>query len=143
MICFPKTQSRRKGVSAVWIETNNNPMSRRVGDCSVRAVATALGISWEEAYTLLAAAGYRMGNVISSNEVITAVLRQHGFYKKAIPNTCPDCYTIADFCEDHPYGTFVLFTSGHVATVIDGDLYDVWDSSDEIPLFYCYRREDD
>lgn len=126
----------------MWIETNNNPLSRRVGDCSVRAVATALGISWEEAYTLLAAAGYRMGNVISSNEVITAVLRQYGFYKETIPDLCPECYTIEEFCEDHPYGTFVLFTSGHVATVIDGDLYDVWDSGDEIPLFYCYREDE-
>lgn len=126
----------------MYVFYQNNPLARRVGDCSVRAVATALGISWEEAYTLLAAAGYRMGNVISSNEVITAVLRQHGFYKKAIPDMCPECYSIEEFCEDHPHGTFVLFTSGHVATVIDGDLYDVWNSSDEIPLFYCYRKDD-
>lgn len=126
----------------MWKYFLNNPVARRVGDCSVRAVSLALDISWEDAYALLAAAGYAMGDMPSSNEVITAVLRQHGFYRKAVKDDCPDCYTVADFCEENPHGTFVLFTSGHVVTAIDGDIYDVWDSSDETPMFYCYRKDE-
>lgn len=124
----------------MWINFNNNPVARRVADCSIRAVSLALDISWEDAYALLAAAGYAMGDLPNSNEVITAVLRQNGFYRKAID--CQNCYTVADFCKDHPYGVFVLFTSGHVVTCIDGDNYDVWDSSGEDVLFYCYREDD-
>ena len=34
-------------------EYNPNPVSRRVGDCAVRAVAKALDIDWETAYQIL------------------------------------------------------------------------------------------
>ena len=53
-----------------------------------------------------------------------ATLRQEGFSRKTLPDTCPDCYNALDFCEDHPKGTYVLGFGGHVATVVDGDLYD-------------------
>lgn len=124
----------------MWIKTNNNPAGRYVGDCAVRAVSVALGIDWEEAYELIADAGYRMGDMPSSDSVWGAVLRQHGFYREAIPNTCPDCYTVKDFVKDFPHGVYVLGFGGHVATVIDGDLYDSWDSSNEVPVYFWYLK---
>lgn len=125
----------------MWIEYNPNPTGRSVGDCAVRAIARALNIDWEEAYLMISANGYDMGDMPSSDSVWGAVLRQHGFYKKAIPNFCPDCYTVEDFCKDNPKGTFVLGFGGHVATVKDGALYDSWDSSREIPIYVWYRKE--
>ena len=125
----------------MWIEFLNNPTGRRVGDCAVRAVSVALGIDWETAYALIAANGYRMGDMPSSDSVWGAVLRQNGFYRKTIPDTCPDCYTAEDFCEDNPKGIFVLGFGGHVATVVDGNIYDSWDSSKEIPTYVWYRKE--
>lgn len=124
-----------------WKRYQPNPTDRMVGDCAVRAVAAALGTDWETAYVLIAANGYQMGDVMSSNAVWGAVLRQNGFYRKAIENQCPDCYTAADFARDHPRGVFVLGFGNHVATVIDGDIYDSWDSSKEIPVYYWYRKD--
>lgn len=124
----------------MWIKYNPNPTGRFVGDCAARAVSVALDIDWEEAYNLIADAGYSMGDMPSSDSVWGAVLRQHGFYRAAIPNSCPDCYTAEDFAADHPRGVFVLGFGGHVATVIDGDLYDSWDSSHEVPVYYWYRK---
>lgn len=125
----------------MWIEYNPNPVARRVGDCAVRAVAKALGVTWESAFAMIAANGYAMGDMPSSNSVWGAVLRQHGFYRHAIPNTCPDCYTAADFCADHPHGVFVLGFGDHVATVIDGDIYDTWDSSKCVPQYVWSKEE--
>lgn len=125
-----------------YVYYNPNPVGRRVGDCSIRAVSKALGVDWETAYAMVSANGFGMGDMPSSDSVWGATLRQHGFYRKAIPNTCPDCYTVADFCRDHPYGTYVLGFGGHVATVQDGDIYDTWDSSKEIPVYYWYRKDD-
>lgn len=125
-----------------WIYYNPSPVGRNVGDCSVRAVAKALNTDWETAYALTALNGYLMGDIQNSDSVWGAVLRQHGFYRNAIPNTCPDCYTAEDFCRDHPQGTFVLAFGGHVATVQDGRLFDSWDSSREIPQFYWYKKEE-
>ena len=125
----------------MWIEYLNNPTGRKVGDCAVRAVSVALGLDWETAYAMIALAGYKMGDMPSSDSVWGAVLRQNGFYKKTIPDECPNCYTAEDFCRDNPEGTFVLGFGGHVAAVKDGDLYDSWDSSKEIPTYVWYRKE--
>ena len=124
-----------------YVFYNPNPTSRRVGDCSVRAVAKALNLDWETAYCLIVANGYIMGDMPSSDAVWGSVLRQAGFYRDIIPNSCPDCYTAADFCEDHPQGTYVLGFGGHVATAVDGSLYDSWDSSREIPIYVWYKKE--
>jgi len=125
----------------MWREYNPNPVGRSVGDCVVRALSAALEINWEQAFELLAEAAFNMGDMPSSNSVLGAVLRQHGFYKAAIPNTCPDCYTFGDFVADNPKGIFVLGTGTHVATAIDGVLYDSWHSENEPAIFYWYRKE--
>lgn len=126
-----------------WIKYNPNPTGRQVGDCAIRAVAKALDIDWETAYELIASAGYAMGDMPSADSVWGAVLRQNGFYRKAIPNTCPDCYTAEEFAEDNPRGTFVLGFGNHTATIQDGNLYDSWNSLNQIPIYYWYRKKGD
>lgn len=119
---------------------NPNPVGRLVGDCSVRALTKALNIDWETAYTKLYVNGFMMGDMLSSDAVWGSILRQNGFYKEAVPDTCPDCYTAEDFANDHPSGIYVLGFGGHVATIVDGTLYDSWDSSREIPQYYWYKK---
>ena len=123
----------------MWRPYNPNPTGRRVGDCAVRSVAAALGIDWEEAFNLIADAAFAMGDMPSSDSVWGAALRERGFRREAIKNTCPDCYTVAEFAKDHPRGTFVLKTDQHVTTVIDGDIYDSWNTSDEAVQYYWTR----
>ena len=115
---------------------NPNPVgSDGVGDCAVRAVAKALGTTWEDAYAKLAVSGFLMGDMPNADRTIAAVLRSNGFKRGAIPNTCPDCYTIADFAADHPIGTFVVKSENHVTAVVDGAIYDAWDSSRRVPMY--------
>jgi hypothetical protein len=125
----------------MYREYNPNPTGRRVGDCAVRAISVALDVDWETAFLMLARNAYAMGDMPSADSVWGALLRQNGFYREAIPNTCPECYTAEQFSVDHPKGTFVLGFGGHVATVKDGDIYDSWDSSQEIPVYAWYRKE--
>ena len=119
-----------------WVYYNPSPSGRNVGDCAVRAVAKALGTDWESAYAMIVSAGFAMNDVPSSNAVWGSVLRRHGFVRSAIPSTCPDCYTAEDFVRDHPNGTYVLGFGNHVATAVDGRLYDSWNSLKEIPQYY-------
>ena len=69
-----------KGEMTMWIELNNNPLSRRVGDCAVRAVAVALGVDWETAYIMLSANGYAMGDVPSADAVWGATFFEIRYY---------------------------------------------------------------
>lgn len=94
----------------LWQYFQNNPVGRTVGDCAVRAVSVALDIPWEDAFAQIAANGFAMGDLPSSNSVWGATLRMHGFKRQSIPDTCPDCYTFEDFARDNPHGVFVLGT---------------------------------
>lgn len=120
----------------------NNPRGRKVGDCSVRAVSKAIGSDWGKAYAELALMGYVMGDMPNENSVIGAVLRQYGFRRNAIANTCPDCYTVAEFADDHPTGTYVLATGNHVVCIENGAIWDSWDSGSEVPVFYWEEDPD-
>lgn len=126
----------------MWVPYNPNPVGRNVEDCSVRAISKALDIDWERAYALIAKNGFAMGDMPHSNSVWGSVLRENGFYRASLPNECPDCYTAEDFCKDHPQGVYVLGFGRHVATVVDGDIYDSWDSSQEIPQYYWFKKEE-
>lgn len=119
----------------MWKKFQNNPAGRNVGDCSVRAVAKALNMTWEKAYALIASIGFAMSDMPSSNAVTISALKQYGFNRFNLPNSCPDCYTIDQFCKDNPKGTFVVYAQGHVVCVADGDIWDSWDSSDEIVIY--------
>lgn len=125
----------------MWKEYNPNPTGRNVGDCAVRAVAMALGKDWETAYSMISANGFSMGDMPSSDAVWGSVLRQNGFYRQTIPNSCPACYTAEDFAKDNPQGTYVLGFGGHVCTVVDGDIYDSWNSSKEIPIYVWFKQK--
>lgn len=119
-----------------WRPFSNNPCRRSLGDCAVRAVAVALGIDWYEAYDLLCAEGRRQCDMPSSDDVMDDVLARYGF-TEPIPAYM---VTAAEFCRAHPRGVYVLALSGHVATVVDEDLYDLWDSSGERVRYYYARR---
>ena len=124
-----------------YVEFQNNPVGRRAGDCAVRAISKALNMGWEAAYIALTISGLQMGDLPNSDAVWGATLRQHGFVRQNVSNECPDCFSVADFADENPKGTYVLGTGGHVVTVIDGNYFDSWDSGAEIPQFVWYRKE--
>lgn len=124
----------------MFVFTNPNPVKKLVGDCVIRAISILLNESWEYTYDELSEAGREMYDVLTSNEVWTAYLYDQGFTRTTIPDTCPVCYTIKQFCIDHPRGEYLLATGTHVVAVIDGDYYDTWDSGHEIPIYYFQRR---
>lgn len=123
------------------IEYNANPMKKRVGDCTVRAISKVLDEDWEKTYLGLCIQGFLMCDIPNANKVWGAYLRSKGYKRNIVSNDCPDCYTVRDFCEEHPDGRFVLALSGHVVAVVDGEYYDTWDSGDETPIYYWYKEE--
>ena len=125
----------------MWRMYEPNPVRTGAIDCAVRAISKALDMSWEKAYVLLAVNGFLMGNDPAADEIWGSVLRQHGFRRYMVPNTCPDCYSVDEFCEEHPYGIYVVKSENHVATVIDGVLYDSWPSQDKTVIYYWTLEE--
>lgn len=123
-----------------YVYYNPNPLNLSIGDCTIRAISCALNITWEQTYNLLARQGFQMCDMPSSNRVWGQLLKDYGFKKYQLPDTCPDCYTIRDFCFDHPRGIYIAGTGEHVVCIINGNYYDSWDSGSEIPIYYFKRR---
>lgn len=123
-----------------WIYFNPNPMSNRVGDCTIRALSLALDQDWDSTYLDIVVEGFVLKDMPSSNAVWASYLQDNGFNRHIIPDTCPNCYTISKFAEDHPSGVYILATGTHVVTVKNGNYYDTWDSGDEIPMYYFSKE---
>lgn len=124
-----------------WQYYNPNPKSNLVGDCVVRALSLALEQDWDTSYLGVATQGFELKDMPSSNAIWGAYLKHNGFKAYIIPNECPDCYTIRDFCKDHSKGLYVLATGTHVVTCINGDYYDTWDSGNETPIYYFEKEK--
>lgn len=120
---------------------NPNPRGIQAGDCVIRAISAVTGQSWQDVYVVLSVQGYMMGDWGNSDRVWGAYLRSRGYRRETLPNTCPDCYTVADFAADHPHGNYVLGTGSHAVAVVEGGvIMDSWDSSQAVPLFF-YAKE--
>lgn len=124
----------------MFIYYNPNPVNSTVGDCVIRAISILLKMRWVDTYDDLAVLGREMYDMPSSNAVWSEYLYRRAFTRHVIPDTCPACYTVKRFCDDHKQGAYLLATGSHVVAVMDGNYYDTWDSGDEIPVYYYKRR---
>lgn len=128
--------------AANWIEYNENPAGKRVGDCVVRALSRVLEQDWERTFIELCLQSFMLCDMPSANNVWGAYLRAKGYRRAILADECPECYTVQDFCRDYPHGRYVLALHEHVVAVVDGDYYDTWDSGDRAPLYYWYKEDE-
>lgn len=125
----------------MFIPYNANPNNNNTIDCTIRAISKVLDRTWDEIYISLVVEGYIQKDLPNSNSVWGKFLYENGYRREIIPNSCPACYTVAEFCVDHPVGTFLLVTGDHVVAVIDGSYYDTWDSGNAVPVYYWAKGE--
>lgn len=122
-----------------YVFYNPNPIRKTAGDCVIRAICKVTGKDWDTVYSKVTFYGFLNKEMPSANEVWGAYLKSIGFTKHIIPDTCPNCYSIKEFCIDNPYGTYLLVTQGHVVAVVDGFYFDTWDSGNEVPIYYWMK----
>lgn len=124
----------------MYVQYQPNPQNKRTDDCVIRALTKALNVDWDTASIYAIVQQIRDSDLYVKNYVWGNLLLRNGFSKHPLPDTCPDCYTVKDFCNDYKQGLYVLGTGDHVLTVLDGDYYDSFDSGNMIPIVY-YRKE--
>ena len=123
----------------MYIPYNPNPQANYVGDCVIRAIAKVTNQDWDSTYLDVCIEGFMKKDMPSANHVWGAYLHSKGFRQHLLPNTCPDCYTVRQFSDDHPHGRYLLSVDSHVVAVINGNYYDTWDSGDKVPIYY-YKK---
>lgn len=119
---------------------NANPFRNNTIDCVIRAISFSMNEDWDSTYMKLALRGFELKAPMEVDYVWGSYLKSNGYKRYIIPNTCPDCYTIADFCKDNPKGDFILATGSHVVAVRDGNYYDTADSGNEVALYFWTKE---
>lgn len=121
---------------------NANPKNRITEDCVERAISTALGQSWEKTILELAEMGTKNGYCPYGKKGIEEYLKCKGWYKQRQPkHENGTKYTGYEFCLDiqskNPITVpknarskiIAMIGGGHVVAIMDGKIYDTWDSS--------------
>ena len=124
-----------------YIYFNPNPAGKMVGDCVIRAISRIEGKGWNDIFIELMAEAYKLSDMPSSNYVWGSYLKSKGYTRQNLPDTCPDCYTLRQFAQEHSDGHYIVATGTHAVAVDMGSIYDSWDSSDEIVTYYWEKEE--
>lgn len=94
---------------------------RQTNDCTVRAIAIAMGRDYDEVYDALAARGRRSGRKFK----VDVYLEEIGLKKTTFPAQAGQRrYHVDDFIRDHQNGTYIVKVAKHVFAVIDGVMHD-------------------
>lgn len=126
----------------MFVEVNLNPYKKTVGDCVIRAISAAEDVDWDDTFIDLMVKCFRLKDIPSSNNAWGSYLHDLGYSRHIVPDTCPDCYTIEDFTEDHPEGTYILATGTHVVCAKDGNYFDTWPSGQETVIYYFEKEKE-
>lgn len=124
----------------MWVFANPNPCRTEEPDCVVRAVAIATGQTWDRVHYELCEMSREYCTMPSVNWLWGLYLERHGFERFSLPESCPGCVTVREFCRRYPDGVYVIGTGSHAVVAIDGNWMDAWDSGDEVGSYF-YRKK--
>lgn len=113
-------------------------------DCTVRALANAANMDYDDAHELLAYHGRpnRRGAVSTTlmnaykdagftNVSVFGTTKGANFYKRAFMHMITSKekgITLENFCKKYPKGRYIVVYSGHALAVVDGQIIDKFDN---------------
>ena len=125
----------------MWIYANPNPVRDDEPDCVVRAISIATCMAWDDVHRELCEMSREKGTMPSVNWLWGLWLAEHGFQPFLLPESCPECVTVREFCKRFPRGVYVIGTGSHAVAVRGGNYMDAWDSGDTVPTYFFKRRK--
>lgn len=127
----------------VYYQPNYKDLKDKVGDCQIRALSKALGLTWLEVFDLTIPICRELQTytifACDLNKTKSA-MESLGFTYTGVSNkrgtTRP---TVDSFAKDHPVGTYILKVANHVVACVDGQYFDTWDSG-HCSLYGYYKK---
>lgn len=132
-----------------FIYYNANDRGKYVGDCVKRALSLAFDIPYNEVQKEL----NKIAKEVNSNSYFQYKYNHMPIFKRFVETRGKEFeeyfnkQTLEEFANEHPDGSYVLLTgdpqkgvegkSTHMVAVVDGDIYDSWNSSDQLVKYIC------
>lgn len=106
-------------------------------DCTVRALAIARSIPYDDAYDILKDAGRKCSRGF---DFVGWIADQPWAAKIAFPAVKGQRrMNPAQFCREYPQGTFILRVSKHVFAVVDGVVHDTFENRPDRCVYCAWR----
>lgn len=102
----------------------------------IRAISIVTGYSRHKVYAGLCLQGFPCTIWGNSNTVWADYLKYLGFRRYTVYGK----QTVEVFSAVHPHGRYIIGTGSHAVAVVDGDIIDSWDSSQEIVQYYFAKE---
>ena len=104
---------------------NNNPLKLKNSDCVIRAISEGLGMDWFDVYDDLYKIGRVRCLVLNDKDCFREYLSDVKGLKMIVPKVTKGKKRLK--VEDFKKGTYILSLAGHLTTVKNGVLKDLWD----------------
>lgn len=115
--------------------SSGKPLKWHKGDCTIRAICKASGLSWLAIFDILVESARKNFSMVNDQSNVERVLEQLGFEKVSYAKG-RSRETVREFCRNHPDTTAVLRVANHEVCVSNGKYYDTWDCGNYTA--YCY-----
>ena len=116
---------------------NENPNGYHIPDCVIRALTLALNIPYYEVVMLL----QNNGDYYSCDCLNKLCYEKLLDYDLNLPHYIGDDSTASEIANDFPNDILLLRMEGHLSCAMYGDIYDIWDCSDEIITDFWVIRD--
>lgn len=110
---------------------NDNPLKKDSQDCTIRAISTAIGKSWDYVYDLLSNEAQELGTMQDDREFIIDFL-DYNFER--VPTYG---LTVGEVSKEYSDYIVLITMRGHITCSKYGKIYDTFDPSERIAE-YCW-----
>ena len=111
---------------------NNNALGLFENDCTVRAISTATGNSWDDTYKHLSNTERLQGTMMDDKDFIRDYLDEHYDRIYNIPRT------VGEVSGAYPNNILLITMNGHITCSMYGIIYDSFDCRERIAE-YCWK----
>lgn len=119
--------NKRRICTETYQYFNQNPKGYITGDCMIRAISLASGISYED--VVMGIAKVQCETYRSGDQHYPIYLERIGFIKQPMPKKANGKkYTIDEFCKKiaEPNKSYVVSCAHHLTCVKDKKIHDIW-----------------
>ena len=113
---------------ARFIYHNVNPDGQKASDCVTRAISLGSGYSYPAVRRKL----YHSAKLFDCDKLNVDCYCHLLEDVMKFPQVQTYGLSVGEFADTHPYGTYLVRMENHISTIIDGNVYDIFDCRDMI-----------
>jgi hypothetical protein len=108
---------------ARFIYHNVNPDGEKASDCVTRAISLGSGLD----YTIVRRKLYHSAKLFDCERLNVDCYARLLEDVLKFPQVETYGMTVGEFADAHPYGIYLVRMEGHISTIWNGDVIDIWD----------------